>query len=76
MKEYDGYKHEQRAEHVNEVRYIVKVILKYDFFCRSTVQFVYVLVEIKYHHNDDNQRNGKEVCTQELLYDVPVKPFE
>ena len=44
--------------------------------CGGLVELVNMLVVVKHHHDDDNQRNGKEVCAQELLYDVPVKPFE
>jgi hypothetical protein len=39
-------------------------------------ELVYMLVVVKHHHDDDNERDGKEVGAQELLYDVPVKPFE
>jgi hypothetical protein len=35
-----------------------------------------VFIDIEHHCNTDNQRNGKEISTQELHNDVPVYPAD
>ena len=72
--ENHGKKDEHRGEHVHKVRNEVGVILEDDELERSLVrdELIYLLAEVKDYHDADNQQQGNNIGTDELLDDVPV----
>ena len=77
-KEDYGDKHEQRTEQVGKVGDEVQIIIKDNSIPRRFMRHetVHLLVEVEHHRNGDNQCNGKDIRTQELLNDVPVQPLQ
>ena len=76
--ENDGYEHEQGAEQVGEVGDEVQVIVEKDGTPRCVMghELVLLLVEVEHHGYRDDEHNGEDVSTEELLDDVSVQAAE
>ena len=77
-KEDYGDKHKQRTEQIGKIGDEVQVIIKHNRIPRRFMRHetVHLLVEVEHHRNGNNQCNGKDIRTQELLNDVPVQPLQ
>ena len=73
--EYHRYEHEQRTEHVHEVRYEIQVIVEDDGFQRCFVghEIVYLLAYVEDDHDADYEQQRDEECEDEFLHYVKVQ---
>ena len=65
----------QRAEHIDEVRNEIQVIIEDNSFQRGLLvdEVIYLLTDIENDDYDDNQQQRHEESTYELPYDVAVQ---
>ena len=73
--EYNGDEHEQRTEHIHEIRYEIHVIIQYDSFERSLLrhEVVNLLTDVEDDHDSDYEQNRDKERGHELLYYVSVQ---
>ncbi len=73
--EHHRNEHEQRAEHVYEIRNEVQVVVHDDLLQRRLVlhEIVYLLGNVEYDHDSDYQDKGYEEGEYEALEYVPVQ---
>ncbi len=67
--------HEQRTEHVHEIRHEVDIIIKDYRPQRSFLAYeiIYLLAYVEYYHDTDNQQQSDKEGQYELLYDIGIE---
>ena len=73
-KENDGYEHEHRAVHIDEVRNEIQIVIEDDGLqgCFLFNEIVYLLVYVKDYHQKNDKQQGHHEGRDELLEYVPV----
>ena len=74
--EYYRNEHEQRAEHIHEVRHKIDVIVKYDSpeRCFLAHKVIDLLTDIEDDDDADYKQQRHKECRYEFLDDIDVKP--
>lgn len=75
--EYDRYEHEQRAEHVHEIRDEIHVITEDDLLQRSLLghEIIDFLTYVEDDHYSDYKENRDEEGQHKLLRDIYIQFF-